>query len=305
MSDKLRAEGKRLADFIASASEELKEEVYRRQREEADAEHAEFKAAFDLGNCYLCGDPLTTFDELKPCAHWLLNPVGFRKKKHFLKVTEKFGFHQLQGYLRWVAHEDHHIRKINDLPDEGTGKLREVTIRYKDFVWSFSCTQNDFHGHGSGSHQTPHYHFQMRQGVRSLINYNDFHVPFSDSDIREISAEIANPQLVRGWSHGEGMEAIMRPEIVAELLDQGGLKTASEGEGDIEFDHLLIADEGTTMKGEDIYNLIQEAKATGQSLGSLLRKGRIPNAKVRTIFSPGPDAIEQRSRSGRGGKPSK
>ena len=144
----------------------------------------------------------------------------------------------------------------------------------------------------------------MRQGPRSLINYNDFHVPFLKSDIREISAEIANPEIVRGWSHGEGMKAIMRPEIVEGLLDQGGLNSAGEGTGDIEFDHIIMADEGTTMMGEDIYNLIQEAKATGQPIGSLLRKGRIPNAKVRTIFSPGPDAIEQKSRSGRGGKSS-
>jgi hypothetical protein len=208
----------------------------------------------------------------------------------------------LQGFLRWLAREDHHLRNINDLPDEGTGKLREVTIRYKDFVWSFSCSESDFAGHGSGTHQLPHYHFQMRQGPRSLINYNDFHVAFSDSDIREISAEMANPNIARSWSYGEGMKDFFRPDVVEALLDAGGLNLTAEGAGDIEFDHLIMADDGTTMKGADIYNLIQESKKTGESIGSLLRKGRIPNANVRTIFSPGPDTIEQKSRSGRGGK---
>jgi hypothetical protein len=168
MNDKMREQGKKLADFIASAPVELREEVNRRQQEQADAEHAEFKKAYDEGNCFLCGDALTSFDESKPCAHWLLNPQGFRKKKHFPMVTEKYGFHQLQGFLRWLAKEDHFLGNINDIPDEGTGKLREVTIRYKDFEWSFSSTLNDFNGHGSGSHQSPHYHFQMRQGPRSI-----------------------------------------------------------------------------------------------------------------------------------------
>ncbi len=181
-------------------------------------------------------------------------------------------------------------------------KLREVTIRYKDFEWSFSCVINDFNGHGSGSHQSPHYHFQMRQGPRSIIRYNDFHVLFSDDDVREISAEIANPNIKLDWSYGEGMKDMLRPEIIERLLDGGGLTPATEGAGDIEFDHMVVADDGTTMKGEDIYAVIQESNKTGVSIGTLLRKGRIPNAKVTTIFSRGPDGVEQKSRSGRGGK---
>jgi len=302
MSDKLRAEGKAAADFIASAPPEVRKEINQKQKAGADAEHEDFKKAFDKGNCYLCGDALTSLDETKPCAHWLLNPAGFRKKQHFAKVTETYGFHQLQSFLRWIANEDGFAKNINDMPDEGSGKLREVTIRYKDLVWSFSCTLNDFMGHGSGTHQSPHYHFQMRQGPRSIINFNDFHVPFSDADIHDISAEMANPNIRRRWSHGEGMSDFFRPEVIEAMLESGGMSAGGEGDGEVKFDHILTADEGTSMNGEDIRALLNEAKDKGVLLGSLLRKGRIPNANVTTIASPGPGVVEQKSRSGRGGK---
>jgi hypothetical protein len=141
VNDKIKEEGQRFADFLSSAPQTLIDEGNLVQRAEADSEHREFKEAYDQGKCYLCRDTLTSFNETNPCAHWLLNPVGFRKKKHFLMVTEKYGFHQLQGFLRWVGKEDHFLGNINDLPDEGTGKLREVTIRYKDFEWSFMHRQ--------------------------------------------------------------------------------------------------------------------------------------------------------------------
>jgi hypothetical protein len=302
MSEKLRAEGQELAGIIASAPREVKEKINRRIKAGADAGHGEFKNAFAQGNCYLCGDALASLNETRPCAHWLLNPAGFRKKQHFPKVTKEYGFHQLQSFLRWIANEDGFARNINDMPDEGSGKLREVTIRYKDLVWSFSCTQNDFMGHGSGSHQLPHYHFQMRDGPRSVINFNDFHVPFTDSDIREISAEISNPDLKRRWSHGEGMNDFFGSGAVEQLLDEGGLNASGEDEGDVKFDHLIMADEGTTMKGEDIAAVIEESRKTGLPVGTLLRKGRIPNARVMTVATPGPGVVEQKSRSGRGGK---
>ena len=162
-------------------------------------------------------------------------------------------------------------------------------IRYKDLVWSFSCAQNDFMGHGSGTHQSPHYHFQMRQGPRSVINYNDFHVLFSDADIHDISAEMANPNIKRRWSHGEGINDVFLPEVIEAMLDAGEIFASRDDGGEVKFDHILTADEGTTMNGDDIQALFKESKETGVPLAPLLREGRIPNAKVMTIASPGPE----------------
>lgn len=302
MSEKLREKGRQLAEAITSASPEARERFHKQQQATVEAEHADFKAAYDEGNCYLCGDPLTSFDESKPCAHWLLNPTGFRKKKHFELVTSKYGFHQLQSFLRWLANEDGGPKNINDLPEEGSGKLRELTIRYKDLEWAFSCTQNDFHGHGSGSHQLPHYHFQVRKGTSMIIRYNDFHVPFSDVDILEISAEMSQPDLKRRWSHGGGMKEAFRENVIEAMLESGGFKSTGEGGGDVKFDHFITADEGTTIKGEDILALYEEAKSTGVPIGTLLKRGRLPNASVTTFASPGPGVVEQKTRSGRGSK---
>jgi hypoxanthine-guanine phosphoribosyltransferase len=58
-----------------------------------------------------------------------------------------------------------------------------------------------------------------------------------------------------------------------------------------------MADEGTTMRGEDIYNIIQEAKAKGVTVSSLAHK--LPNAKTRVIVSLGPGVVEQAPRTGR------
>ncbi|WP_050422074.1 hypothetical protein [Bradyrhizobium tropiciagri] len=302
MSEQLRQKGRQLAEALTSASAEMKEGYDQRLRAAVESEHAEFKKAYANGSCYLCGDCLTSFDESKPCAHWLLNPAGFRKKKHFELVTSKYGFHQLQSFLRWLANADGGPKNINDLPEEGTGKLREVTIRYKDLEWAFSSTLNDFHGHGSGTHRSPHYHFQMRQGTSIVIRYNDFHVPFSERDILEISAEMAEPDLKRRWSHGEGMKEAFREDVIEAMLERGGFKSTGDGAGDVKFDHFITADEGTTIKGEDILALYEEAKSSGVPIATLLKQGKLSNVSVTTIASPGPGVVEQKTRSGRGGK---
>lgn len=291
-----------VAEFMSGLSPEKLEEMQRKQDAAVNAEHAKFKAAYDAGNCYLCGDGLTSFDEGKPCVHWLLNPVGFRKKQHFPKVTEKYGFHQIQSMLRWLANEDGFAKNINDLSDEGTGKLREVTIRYKDLEWSFSCSASDFNGHGSGTHKQPHYHFQMRKGPATIIRYNDFHVLLSDEDVGMISAEISNPRIQRRWTNGEGMKDIFRHEAIEAMIEGGLINNSGDGAGDLKFDYLITADEGTTMSGADIHDMIMEAQKDNVLLGKKLREGRLPNVTVTTYVSPGPDVVEQASRSGRGGK---
>jgi hypothetical protein len=40
------------------------------------------------------------------------------------------------------------VRNINDLADEGTGKIVELTIKYKNLAWSLSCGANDLCAHG-------------------------------------------------------------------------------------------------------------------------------------------------------------
>ena len=126
------------------------------------AEHSDFSAKFAEGICYLCDAPVSSFDRQTPCAHWLLNPKGFTKAD-FPAVAKRFGFFQLENYARWIANEDSFARNINDLKDEGTGKLIEFTVRYKELEWGLSPSESDYLGHQTAKHaRHAHYHFQMR-----------------------------------------------------------------------------------------------------------------------------------------------
>ena len=58
-----------------------------------------------------------------------------------------------------------------------------------------------------------------------------------------------------------------------------------------------MAEPGKTIRGEDIYDLIQEAKAEGVTVTSKMRK--LKNVSVQTFVSPGPGVVMQAPRSGR------
>jgi hypothetical protein len=58
----------------------------------------------------------------KPCRHWLLKPEGGRKE-HIERLATDLSWGILENYVRWVANEEAFAHNINDLTDEGTGKL--------------------------------------------------------------------------------------------------------------------------------------------------------------------------------------
>jgi len=267
-------------------------------QEHSAAEHATFRAKFADGICYLCDAPVTSYTKGQPCAHWLLNPKGFTKGD-FPAVTKRYGFFQLESFLRWIANTASFARNINDLKDEGTGKLFESTIRYNDLEWGFSCAESDYMGHTTTQHaRHAHYHFQMRVRGYTIIKYNDFHIPFKDSEIHQIEAMRAAPNLIKHrYPFGEGMEDVLTDETVDHIVN-GGLagEGVNEDEAPFKLDTLVVADEGTTMRGEDIYNLIQEARAKNVTIASLIHK--LPNSSARVVVSPGPGVVEQAPRSG-------
>jgi hypothetical protein len=298
MTDDPSTEGRAFAEFLRGLTPAQRNEGNKRQIEQAKAEYEEFKQAFREGHCSICKCELASFDQKRPCLHWLLRPVGFTKW-HFINVANEFRFFQMHSYLRWVANEEVFGQNINDLRCEGTGKLIELTIRYKVYEWAFSCGDADFSGHETNSPESrkPHYHFQMRVNRAAFIRYNDFHVPFHRMDIVELEAMRQAPDTIKlSFLGGEGMsdvlneetlEAVVRREMVAGDPDEAAFK----------LDSIITAEEGTTISGDDVAALIDEAKKTGVTIASLLHK--LPNARVQTIVTPGPGVVEQAQRSGR------
>ena len=159
----------------------------RREHEEYERQIATFRSAYAVGRCYLCGEPFDQMRTAHPCTHWLLRRCNF-KKKDFLKIAERYDYHNIAAFLRWCANEERLLRNINDLEAERSDrKVLSYTIQWKNIDWTFDCTANDMEGHGTGASSHPHYHFQMRIDGRQFINFNEFHVPLSDRDLFNLS----------------------------------------------------------------------------------------------------------------------
>lgn len=215
MSEEIRAKGRDYAKFLETLSAKDVAHGNEVNYRNAEAEYQRFLEHFGRESCYLCERPLMSFSKKSPCPHWLLKPKGF-KKNDLPALAERYGFYQIQSFLRWVANQDGFAKNINDLPEEGTGtKLFEVTIKYKNLEWAFSCAESDYQGHATSQHaKHQHYHFQMRIDHRPFINYSDFHVPFSKMDVINIEAMRAIPRKMKQrFSFGEGMQSLARKQL--------------------------------------------------------------------------------------------
>lgn len=308
MTGDTKRKGLEFAKFLAGVSPELREQVNGENRREAEEQHKAFRANFKEGQCSFCGDTLSSFDVAKPCRHWLLKPTGF-EKKHFDILAQKFSWGILENYLRWVANEGAFARNINDLVDEGTGKVVELTIKYKNLLWSFSCGEGDLSGHDSESSlsKQPHYHFQMYVDDKPFIRYNDFHCPLSASDVGFLEYKRANPGKVHSrLAGGAGMREILHESTLEKIVDLSRPGTSADdvSAAPIALDSMVFAAPGKKMKGEDIYNLMQQAKAEGVTFAKKLKdiKGTgtsLDGASIQTFISPGPGVVYQAVRSGR------
>ena len=301
MTQTVKERGEEFAKFLASLSPEDRDHANEENRKEALEQHKRFTESFKARQCSFCGDQLTDLNEEKPCRHWLLNPDGFRKQ-HFELLANKISFSALDNYLRWVANEEAFAQNINDLADEGTGKLVELTIKYKNIEWSFSCTAGDLSGHESGNAQSqqPHYHFQMYVDGLPFIRYNDFHIPLTVEDIGFLGFTQANPGRVKKRIvGGAGMSEVLNESTLEHLVSMGrsGLTEDEAAKAPIKLDTVIVAEPGKSIKGEGIFNLIQAAKKEGVTMASKAKD--LHGVSVQTIVSPGPGVVSQAPRSGR------
>jgi hypothetical protein len=290
------------ADLLVEELERLSPEERTRISTEniqrTSAEHREFRASFDQGHCYICEHPLGSFSKTRPCLHWFLKPKGF-KKNDIPAIAEKFSCFQTQTYLRWVANTEAFAKNINDLAEEGSGtKLVELTIRFRNLEWSFSCAESDYLGHQTSQHaKHPHYHFQMRLDGRSFANFSDFHLPLHEGDVLSMEARRRLPAMVKHkFPHGEGMSDVLNDETV-EMLVANGTAADNEDEASLKLDTFAMAEEGKTISGDELYEIIQEAKAKGVTVASLMHK--LQNANTQVFVTPGPGVVEQAIRTGR------
>lgn len=288
-----------MKNFLNLSDKQI-EEINKRVIEDTFNEYQEFISLLTKRECYLCNKNLANFDINEPCLHWLLRPSGF-DKKHFPLVYKKYDYFRIQPYLRWLANTEAPFKNINDLVKEKSSKkIVENTIKYKNYEWSFSCSEGDFKGHpNSQLGNMPHYHFQMRIDGKIFISYSNFHIPFTEYDLWVFAAKRGEFGKIRPLSFFDiGMQGVL-DEIPPEQLLEGMQTALHEEQATFHMSTMVEAAPGTTISGDDIASLIEESKKTGVPMAKLIRK--LGNVTATTIITPGPGVPEIAGRKdGRG-----
>jgi hypothetical protein len=274
------------------------EKLNEKNMKESEEEYNNFISSFSKGNCFYCGEKITSFNENKPCAHWLLCPEGI-KKEDFGILLKKFGCFRLMAYLRWIANQEAPFININDLKIESKeSRVFEVTIKYQNKEWTFCCSKCDLEGHDR--FKFPHYHFNMSINGKRFINFHDFHLKLTDEDLFELDSHLGkNENIQFHWGRGAGMQELMN--LPKEKLINS-LKTSEDTSKEtIHLSNWIEAKPGKTIRGDDIQDIIDESRKTGETFTSLARK-KLKDTSIMTIISPGEAVVELKKRYSRGDK---
>lgn len=272
------------------------EEMHAKNAQEMKANKKDFekmREALTRDQCSFCGNPLAHFSTHVPCFHWLLNTTKGFRKKHFPLLYQNKSFHQLEAYLRWIANCEAPAVNINDLVEEkSSSKVIEETIRYKNLEWSFSCSQGCFNGiPHSHNGKFPHYHFQMKVDGLVIINYNGFHIPFNEYDDFSFAVKAGKFDRLRaGHIEGIGMQGMFEHFSPEELLDSMRGTDDETKHGQFNLQTMIEADEGTTISGDEIADLMEESRRTGIPMAKLSK--RLKNVRIVTHILPGPAVPE-------------
>ena len=259
------------------------DELNKKHWAETEKEFEQFKTDLAKGMCWVCKEPLNSFDESRPCQHWLLKPDGFRKK-HFKKLFEAKTIDKIEGFLRWYVNAHEPVKNINNLKEEhDADKLKALTIKHQNLEWSFSLAKSCFEGthgiHGS------HYHFQMRVDDRPFHDYGDRHIKLSDYEKWMIDIELGNnPKIKRLERYGAGMQDVL-DNIEPESLLESMRSTDDYENAQFNVSSLVMADEGQMISGDDMADLIEEHNRTGMPMHQLVKK--LKNVTTTIIVEPG------------------
>ena len=291
---------KDLREFIESIPQEEIDRNTRLQDEENKRIYNDFIVKLKAGKCFLCGGEIDSFDENKPCFHWFTYPKGI-KKKHFEKyLNSPIGFFQLDSYFRWLANIEKPIGNINDLKGETSStSYLETTYKYKNLEWAISVGYTDKDGHINAQvGSRPHYHIQMKVDNNIFLRFNDFHIPFSDSDLFTMELlEQAPDKVARGHYRGYGI-GILEDEDNLEIIDEMSFVSDDFENAPFNRHTLFQAPAGQTISGEIIQQAIEESKRTKKPIGKIIQR-LLPSANCLTILAPGEGVPKMTKRSGK------
>ena len=287
-------------DYIESLSDEEISELNRKEIKRNESMFKDFKDAFENDCCSLCGNKLAYQDLIFPCFHWFILPNNIRKKDFNVFLSEPIGFFQLESYFRWVASLVTPMKNINDIEEEiSESKLKEVTIKFKNIEWSLNYGVSDLEGHlNSKNAILPHFHLQMLVDNRPFIRFNDFHIPFSKSDLFTIKLQKEESDLIEFSNlNGEGMSAIKNIEDLDEF-DEMLTKAPNEEDAAFNTTTFFKMPKDGPMTGDDLLEIFNESENRQKPTRHILKE-KYPESEIKTIINPGEGVPEMKKRNKR------
>ncbi|MGY5351133.1 hypothetical protein ACXGQW_00930 [Wenyingzhuangia sp. IMCC45533] len=289
-----------IRSFLQSFSQDEIERKNQEQIEEDKIEYENFTRELDRGICYLCNEKIDYFNSDKECFHWFTYPKGFKKKYLKQYLSKPIGFFRLDAYFRWLANIEKPFGNINDLKSETSEKsYLETTYRYKNIEWAFSIGKSDLGGHENSTHgKEPHYHIQMKVDNRIILKFNDYHIPFSDSDLFTIEMlKQAGDFVSYEHPYGESISVLENPENL-KIVDECLKTTDDEENATFRRQSMIMAKEGEMITGEILEKAFEINKKARKPIAKIISE-LMPNLKVITQISPGDGVPKMEKRNGR------
>jgi len=275
------------------------ENLNRIQMEHDEIDFIDFKKKLEKGICKYCELDFKSVNIDKICFHWLLRPIGINKKE-IIKVLDHYDCIQIRSYLRWLAQSESFLRNINDLRDEqSSNMIIHETIKYKNIEWSIYCNPNDFIGHSEKRiSSTPHYHLQIKIDNKIYFKYSDHHIKLSDYDLFILNMIIKHPDKFAFFpSYGVGIQTVIDNINPEDLLAQ--MKPSKdESKAQYNVQTFIKTKEGKTIKGDLIYQAIQESKKRNIPIAQVLKEMKL-DAEVVIKINPSDNLPDMSNRSKR------
>jgi hypothetical protein len=288
---------------IDSIPREKFAEMLRKDMIAAEEEHQDFLSKLKEGKCYLCGKDMNDIDVGHPCFHWFAYPIGIKKKNFNDYLKKPIGFFELSCYLRWLANSETQMVNINSLKAEMSKNcVLECTYKFRNVVWAFSVGRTDKEGHEGGKvGDVPHYHLQMKVDGRPFINFNDFHIPFSDMDLLRLGLEEQTKGRFKTvFPFGMGAEILEDEDLDAKELDKG-LRAAHEDQDKAPFcrQSIITSKNKSGFSGDLIADALEESKKTKEPISRILKRKLGDTINVEAVIYPSELIPEMEKRSGK------
>ncbi len=253
-----------------------------------------FKQHLDNNSCYYCAKSMSSFDNSIICFHWLLRPKGV-KKKDIIKVLDKYSLLQIRAYFRWLATAESFMKNINDLTlEQSKEMIVHETTKYRDFIWTLSCSKSDFNGHRKANF--PHYHLLMKQADQVYFKFSGYHAKLKENDLFQFSLMLNHPDTMSSTpAVGVSVQNAMN-EVPIEMLLENMNQAKDDKKAQFRVQTFITAPKGKTISGDQIAEIIETANKKNVPIAQAIKESNL-DASVNIVINPSENIPENLHRN--------